>query len=75
MDNTININIKKYMEEVPPARKRKETVKHKKEEIITLYNEGYSYGQIADYIKKTYKLKTSRQMISNIIKEELNDDN
>jgi hypothetical protein len=63
-------NVKKYMEQVAPARKRKETVRHKKEEIMTLHHEGYTYEQIADYIKKTYKLRTSRQMISNIIKEE-----
>lgn len=65
------INQKKlenFMEKTTPSRKpKKELLKQYREDFIELYVKGYTLQQIVIYVKETYRIKTSRQTISEII--------
>jgi transposase len=67
----MNKNIKNFMQnEIPGKRIKINILSNKIEEMNTLRNEGYTLQQIVDFLKKTYKIKTSRQTVSKILKEE-----
>lgn len=66
----MNKNIKEWMQNETPRKRTKSNILLLKiEEIKILRKEGYSLQQIADYLKKTYKITTSRQTVSKIINE------
>lgn len=56
--------------EIPGKRIKKSILKSKKNEIDTLYETGYTLQQIVEYLKVTYKITTSRQTVSKILKDE-----
>ncbi len=63
--------LEKFMKnEIPGKRIKKSVLRSKKNEIDTLHETGYTLQQIVEYIKVTYKITTSRQTISKILKEE-----
>ncbi|MFW3344117.1 hypothetical protein [Aliarcobacter butzleri] len=62
--------LKKFMDEEVPKRNISIFLQKIKEELVILYDNGYSMEQLANYIKKNYQIKTSRQTISNLIKGE-----
>ena len=62
--------LKKFMDEDVPKRNISIFLQKIKEELVILYDNGYSMEQLANYIKKNYQIKTSRQTISNLIKGE-----
>jgi transposase len=67
----MNKNIKNFMQnEIPGKRIKINILSNKIEEMNALRNEGYTLQQIVDFLKKTYKIKTSRQTVSKILKEE-----
>lgn len=66
----MNKNIKNFMQnEIPGKRIKTNVLSNKIEEINALRNEGYTLQQIVGFLKKTYKITTSRQTISKIIKK------
>ena len=66
----MNKNIKEFMQnEIPGKRIKTSILFNKIEEICALRNEGYTLQQIVDFLKKTYKIATSRQTISRILKD------
>lgn len=63
--------LEKFMQnEIPGKRIKKSILKNKKNEIDTLHETGYTLQQIVEYLKVTYKITTSRQTISKILKDE-----
>lgn len=67
----MNKNIKNFMQnEIPGKRIKTNILSNKIEEMNALRNEGYTLQQIVDFLKKTYKITTSRQTVSKILKEE-----
>ena len=65
----MNKNIKNFMQNRAPGKRVKIFIlKSKKNEIDTLREIGYTLQQIVEYIKVTYKITTSRQTISKILK-------
>lgn len=67
----MNKNIKNFMQnEIPGKRIKTNILSNKIEEMNALRNEGYTLQQVVDFLKKTYKITTSRQTVSKILKEE-----
>lgn len=67
----MNKNIKNFMQnEIPGKRIKTNILSNKIEEMNALRNEGYTLQQVIDFLKKTYKITTSRQTVSKILKEE-----
>ena len=62
--------LKKFMDEEVPKRNISIFLQKIKEELVILYDNGYSMERLANYIKKNYQIKTSRQTIANFIKGE-----
>lgn len=66
----MNKNIKEFMQNEIPGKRIKTTIlSNKMEEINVLRAEGYTLQQIVDFLKKTYKITTSRQTVSKILKD------
>lgn len=62
--------LKKFMAEELPKRNISIFLQKIKEELVILYDNGYSMEQLSTYVKQNYQIKTSRQTISNLIKGE-----
>lgn len=65
----MNKNIENFKKENLPKKIRKNALLHRKDEIVELNKSGYTQEQIAQYIKLTYQIRTSRIAISKLLKE------
>lgn len=65
----MNKNIEKFKNENVPKKSRKNLLIYKIDEITELDKSGYTHEQIANYIKTTYKIRTSRIAVSKVLKE------